>query len=275
VLWLGGGLQGPVAFWESSDVMPTKDAHHGLILRWIAMDRPLMRWLSTKGLALLLLALGAGVTSPLRAQAQTAASRCDGTLLEVRGDAEQQRATQRLRFSLGLDAEAGTADGALRELQGRLAALRQILLGFQVQDLRVTSPSTWQRPAERDRPALVQASLQVQGLLAPGRLQLLIRQVGALQGVRLAPVVAEADQSVNRQARQRLLRAGYQDALVQAREIAAAVGLGRVRPIEVQLDSGGPVMMRAMAEPSVPSFDPAELPQPTDRISLRVRFCAS
>ena len=88
-------------------------------------------------------------------------------------------------------------------------------------------------------------------------------------------MVAEADQSVNRLARQRLLRAGYQDALVQAREIAAAIGLGRVRPIEVQLDGGGPVMMRAMAEPSVPSFDPAELPQPTDRISLRVRFCAS
>jgi hypothetical protein len=92
--------------------------------------------------------------------------------------------------------------------------------------------------------------------------------------VRLAPVVAEADQSVNRQARQRLLRAGYQDALAQARGIAAAIGLGTVRPIEVQLDGGGPVMMRAMAEPSVPSFDPIELPQPTDRISLRVRFCA-
>ena len=249
--------------------------HHGLITPGMAMGRCLIGWLPTKGLALLLLALGTSVAAPLRAEAQTAAPRCDGTLLEVRGDAEQQRATQRLRFSLGLDAEAGTADGALRELQGRLAALRQILLGLQVQDLRVTSPSTWHRPAERDRPALVQASLQVQGLLAPGRLQLLIRQVGALQGVRLAPVIAEADQSVNRLARQRLLRAGYQDALVQAREIAAAIGLGRVRPIEVQLDGGGPVMMRAMAEPSVPSFDPAELPQPTDRITLRVRFCAS
>ncbi len=239
------------------------------------MDRCLMAWLSSKGLGLFLLALGAGVASPMRAEGLSAAPRCDGTLLEARGDAEQQRPTVRLRFSLALDAEAGTADSALGELQDRLAALRQILLGLQVQDLRVTSPTTWQRPAERDRPALVQASLQVQGQLAPGRLQPLIRQVGALQGVRLAPVVTEADQALNRQARQRLLRAGYQDALVQAREIAAAIGLVRVKPIEVQLDGGGPVMMRAMAEPSVPSFDPAELPQPTDRISLRVRFCAS
>jgi len=274
VFWLGGGLQGPVAVWESTDVMPTKDAHHGLIVRWNAMDRSLMRRLPTNGLALLLLAVGAGAASPLSAGAQMAPLRCDGTVLEARGDAEQKRPTQRLRFSLGLDAEAGTADGALRELQDRLAALRQILLGLQVQDLRVTSPTTWQRPAERDRPALVQASLQVQGLLAPIRLQPLIRQVGALPGVRLAPVVAEADPAANRQARQRLLRAAYQDALVQAREIASAIGLGRVRPLEVQLDGGGPVLMRTMATESVASFDPAELPQPADRISLRVRFCA-
>jgi hypothetical protein len=34
-----------------------------------------------------------------------------------------------------------------------------------------------------------------------------------------------------------------------------------------------PVAMRAMAADAAP-FDPAELPQPTDRLALQVRFCA-
>ena len=34
------------------------------------------------------------------------------------------------------------------------------------------------------------------------------------------------------------------------------------------------VMLRGMAAEAAP-FDPAELPQPTDRLSLFVRFCAS
>lgn len=254
--------------------MLTMARHHGFLQRTLSMDRRLISALGSQGIGLFLLALGAGAVSPLGAEAQTDTPRCDGTLLEARGEAEQQRPTQRLRFSLGVDAEAGSADAALGELQNRLAVLRRILLQLQVQDLRVTSPTTWQRPAEPGRLAVVQASLQVQGLLAPSRLQPLIRQVGSLQGVRLAPVVTEADQGSDRQVRKRLLRDAYQDALVQAREIAAAIGLGQVRPIEVQLDGGGPVMMRAMASESTPSFDPAELPQPTDRISLRVRFCA-
>ncbi|MFM7648595.1 MAG: hypothetical protein ACKO50_11120 [Cyanobium sp.] len=34
-----------------------------------------------------------------------------------------------------------------------------------------------------------------------------------------------------------------------------------------------PMPMRAMAAEAAP-FDPAELPQPTDRLALQVRFCA-
>ncbi len=222
---------------------------------------------------LALLALLALPAAPSRAQLRPA---CEGTLLEARGQAEQKRSTKRLRFSLALEAEAASADGALAELQRRLAAVRRKLQELQVQDLRVTSPNTWQRPAERQRPAAVQANLQLSGQLAPERLQPLIRQVGALPGVRLSPVATEADKAADRQVRQLLLRGAYQDALVQAREIAAAIGLSEVRPIEVQLEGGGgPVMMRTMAaDAGVPPFDPDELPQPVDRLSLQVRFCA-
>ncbi len=202
--------------------------------------------------------------------------RCEGTLLEARGSAEQERPTRRLAFSLSLEAEAATADGALQSLQERLAAVRTALQGQQAEELRVTSPSTWKREAERNRPAAVTASLQVSGRLLPQRLQALIREVGALPGVRLAPVGTEADRTLDATVRRQLLRAAYQDALDQAREVAAAVGLSRLAPLEVQVDGNDlrPMMMRAASAEAAPAFDPAELAQPKDRLGLMVRFCA-
>ncbi|KEF40878.1 MAG: hypothetical protein ER33_14555 [Cyanobium sp. CACIAM 14] len=202
--------------------------------------------------------------------------RCEGTLLEARGSAELERPTRRLSFSLSLEAEAATADAALQTLQQRLAAVRTALQRQQVEDLRVTSPSTWQRPAERDRPAVVTASLQVSGRLQPRQLQPLVREVGALPGVRLAPVSTVADRALDAAVRRQLLRAAYQDALAQAREVAAAVGLSRLVPLEVQVDGNElrPMLMRATADAAPPPFDPAELALPKDRLGLLVRFCA-
>lgn len=202
--------------------------------------------------------------------------RCEGTLLEARGSAEKERPTRRLSFSLSLEAEATTADGALQSLQERLAAVRTALQGQQVEELRVTSPSTWRREPERNRPAAVSASLQVSGRLEPQRLQALIRDVGALPGVRLAPVGTEADRGLDGAVRRQLLRGAYQDALAQAREVAAAVGLSKLHPLEVQLDGNElrPMLMRAAKADAAPPFDPAELDQPKDRLSLTVRFCA-
>jgi uncharacterized protein YggE len=121
----------------------------------------------------------------------------------------------------------------------------------------------------------VVASLQVSGALAPARLQGFIREVGALPGVRLNPVSGEADPAANTAVRSRLLRSAYQDALTQGRELATAIGLARLQPLEVRVDGQElrPMAMRAMVA-DAPPFDPAELPQPTDRLSLQVRFCA-
>ncbi len=202
---------------------------------------------------------------------------CGGTLVEARGSAELKRPTQRLRFSLALEAEAASADGALASLQRRLAEVRGRLKVLQVADLQVSSPSTWKRPASRGVPEVVQASLQVSGQLAPAQLQPLVRDVGGLPGVRLSPVATEADGAGDRAARRQLLRAAYQDALQQAEDVAAAMGLRQLQPLEVQLDGGSrPVPLRAMAmaDGAVPPFDPAELPGPLERLSLQVRFCA-
>ena len=203
---------------------------------------------------------------------------CTGTLVEARGSAELKRPTQRLRFSLTLEAEEPSTDAALASLQLRLAEVRTTLKSLQVVDLEVTSPSTWRRPASRLIPERVVASLQVSGQLAPAQLQPLVRQVGALPGVRLSPVATEADRPGDRAARATLLRAAYQDALQQGLDLSGAMGLkGALKPIEVQLEGGGrPVAMRAlaMADGAVPPFDPAELPGPMERLSLQVRFCA-
>jgi hypothetical protein len=141
----------------------------------------------------------------------------------------------------------------------------------------VSSPSTWQRPQEpRSAGPRVVASLQVSGQLAPERLQDFVRQLGALEGVRLNPVTAEADPAAMPAVRARLLRAAYQDALAQARDLAGAVGRSALQPLDVRVEGHDlrPVAMRAMAADAAP-FDPAELPQPTDRLALQVRFCAS
>ncbi len=223
--------------------------------------------------ALLALVAMAAWSRPAAAQVQL---RCEGTLLEARGRAEEERPTRRLSFSLSLEAEDPSADGALQSLQQRLAAVRSALQRQQVQDLRVTSPSTWRRPADRKRPAAVMASLRVSGRLMPQRLQALIREVGALPGVRLAPVGTEADRALDATVRRRLLRAAYQDALAQAGEVAGAIGLAQLSPLEVQVNGNDlrPVPMRTMADAAAPPFDPAELALPKDRLSLLVRFCA-
>jgi uncharacterized protein YggE len=96
--------------------------------------------------------------------------------------------------------------------------------------------------------------------------------------VKIDPVATEADAAGDRAARRQLLRAAYQDALQQAQDVAAAIGLRGLQPLEVLLEGGArPVAMRAMAmaaDAAVPPFDPAELPVPMERLSLQVRFCA-
>ena len=61
--------------------------------------------------------------------------RCDGTLLEARGSAEQELPIGQLRFSLSLEAEQRSSDGALALLQERLASVRSDLQGLQVLSL--------------------------------------------------------------------------------------------------------------------------------------------
>jgi len=202
---------------------------------------------------------------------------CNGTVLEARGSAELKRVTEELVFSLALEAEAVSSDAALAELQRRLAGVRRALQALKVRDLQVSSPTTWNRPAHRGTPAMVQASLQVSGQLPPAQLQALVRQVGAMPGVRLAPVSAKADRAGDRAARRQLLASAYQDALQQAQDGAAAMRLGQLQPLEMLVDGGSrPVPLRAagMADAAMAPFDPAELPKPMDQLSLRVRFCA-
>jgi uncharacterized protein YggE len=203
--------------------------------------------------------------------------RCDGTLLEARGQAEQKRPIRDLGLSLGLEAQGPSSDAALASLQGRLAQVRTALQSLEVRELQVSSPSTWTRQDRPGRADAVVANLQVSGRVLPQRLQSLIRSVGALPGVRLAPVTTVADPRDDNSVRRALLEAAYQDAQRQASEVAAAIGLRQLRPLEVQLDGGEmrpPIMMRAMAAPTPPPFDPNELTPPSDRLSLLARFCA-
>lgn len=227
-------------------------------------------------LAAALVGLAAGLGGPALAQTQVQLS-CGGTVLESTGRAEIRRAIDALQVSLRLEAQGATADAALALLQQRLAAVRSGLQTLRVQELQVSSPSTWPRPAQRDRPADVEASLSVQGQLQPQRLQQLVREVGRLPGVQLAPVGTSADAAQNRPVRRQLLQLAYRDALEQAQDMAAAIGLSQLQPLDLVVEGGPrPMPLRAMAsaDAAVPPFDPDELARPTDRLQLQVRFCA-
>ena len=249
-------------------------------LRWLGVllgvrRRPAVPGRLAPFSALLLLLAAFSLARPVRAA--EVQLQCQGTVLEARGSAERKRPLVRIAFSLNLEAEAPTADGALARLQSRLAAVRSALRDLGVEGLEVGSPSTWPRPAEPGRPALVQANLPVAGKLAAPQLQGLIRRVGALPGVRLAPVTPEADPAGASASRQALLAAAFQDAEAQVRPLAQLIGRPRLVPLQIQVEGGGgPVMMRAAmaAAAPPPSFDPAELPKPTDRLAMLVQFCA-
>jgi uncharacterized protein YggE len=200
---------------------------------------------------------------------------CAGTVLEARGSATLKRAIASLRLSLSLEAEAPTAQAALALLQQRLDPVRSGLQALNVNALRVSSPSVWNRAVPPGRPAVAQASLQVSGELAPAQLQNLISRVGGLPGVRLAPVDPQADRGADAASNRQLLQAAYQDALRRGQDLAAALGLTTLRPLQVQSDGGlRPEPMVAMARSAPAPFDPRELPEPTDRLSLTVTFCA-
>jgi uncharacterized protein YggE len=201
---------------------------------------------------------------------------CAGALLEARGQAERRRAVASLKASLSLEAEGKSADRALGLLQQRLATVRTALQALQVEDLRVTSPATWERAAEAGRPAAVQASLQVSGSLQPARLQALIRSVGALPGVRLAPVATEADRREDGSVRRELLSQAYGDAVHQVQPLADLIGRPRLRALEIRVEAAEAPLyaVRGMAADAAPPFNPDELNPPRERLGMQVRFCA-
>ena len=235
--------------------------------------------------SLLLAAVGATLLAPQALALQTARAAqvqlqltCSGTVLDARGNASLKRSINKLRVVLSLEADAPSAKAALNLLQERLDAVRRALQGLQVQELRVSAPSVWNRYVPAGKPAVVEASSQVSGQLAPAQLQQLISQVGGLPGVRLAPVEAEADSSDDLASHQQLVQAAYRDALQRAQALAAAIGLSKVRPLQVELDGGyrpQPMVAMAMPRRAPAAFDPRELPEPVDRLAVAVTFCAT
>ena len=210
---------------------------------------------------------------PLQARAQVQLQlRCSGTLVEARGSAQRQRPMAKLAFSLALEAEATRSAEALATLQLRLDAVRRQLQSLDVADLQVSGPSTW-----TGRNSRITASLQVSGKLEPRHYQSLVREVGGLAGVRLAPVTGQADPAEDRASAQALLQAAYQDALRQAKQLAAVMGLRQVRPLQVQLEAmPQPYLLKSVAADAAPAaqpFNADELGPPTDRLSLQASFC--
>jgi len=237
-----------------------------------------IRALAALAAAPLLAALAQAALPPAAAAQVQLQLSCAGTVLEARGSAMLKRPITKLNVSMTLEAEAPTAKAALTLLQERLDPVRRALQALAIEELRISSPSVWNRYVPAGKPAVFEASSRVSGKLAPTRLQALISQVGVLPGVRLAPVDAEADKAGDAASSRQLLQAAYRDALQRGQDLAAAIGLSSLQPLQVQIEGGvRPMPMAAMAlRGAAPApFDPRELPEPSDQLSLAVTFCAT
>ena len=236
--------------------------------------RQAMAWMTVSWMAVAGL-VGSGIPHAAMAEGQVQLT-CAGTLLEARGQAERQRPTARLRASLSLDADAGSAVEALDRLQQRLASVRSALQALGAQDLRVSSPSTWARPRTNEQDAIVAANVQVSASLPPDKLQALIRTVGTLAGVRLAPVETEADPGATAQVREELFKEAYRDALNQAQPMASLINRSVLTPVEIRLETDGMQIpfLRTMSANATPPFNPDELNKPRNHLAMLVRFCA-
>ena len=90
-----------------------------------------------------LLLLPSAALLPRTAKAEIQGPFCRGTLLQLNVRESGESRTDRFRFNLRLEAEASTTSGALQQLSGRQARLREVLESLVDGRLVIPAPSTY------------------------------------------------------------------------------------------------------------------------------------
>ena len=200
--------------------------------------------------------------------AEPGPSRCSGTVLQLQVQSQASSSFDRVRFNLGLEAEASSPAEALELLNQRLSQLRTVVTPLATGPLTVPAPSSSGYGSSRLR---YRASTSVSGVVSKANYDPLIQAAGRQPGVSLQGFTALPASASEAQLQSTLLREALADGRRQAEATASALGLRTVRLLRIDQRSGGG--FRPMPMLAARNFNPDEAPAPERSVSLGLDYC--
>ncbi|MFL0728682.1 MAG: SIMPL domain-containing protein [Prochlorococcus sp.] len=199
--------------------------------------------------------------------------RCDGTLLQLSVQERGEMRSERFRFSLQVEAEAGTPSAAMDQLNERLATVRSRVRSLSLGELQIPAPRSYSTGGSAGKPRLQRATTSVSGEVGRPNYDALIQIAGRLPGVELRGMSSLAEAGSEKKLEDELLRRALQQGKRQAGTTSAALGLKQVRLMRIDKRGGTThkplVTYRAAAQ----KFDPGEAPKPRQSITLNLDYC--
>ena len=200
---------------------------------------------------------------------------CKGTLLQLQVQERGSSATDRFRFSLGLQAEAPSKAAAMALLTQHLDRARQDLKPFALASLNIPAPRSYSYGGSSSSdPKMERATTSLSGEVSRRNYDALIQLAGRLPGVRLQGMTSLASSRGGESLEDQLLKQVLKEGRRRAKVAASALGLDRVDLLRINQRGGGvwPVAY-AEARMSKPVFRPDEAPKPTRSLSVGLDYC--
>ncbi len=240
----------------------------GVLIQQITRCRPLSK-------SAILAPIVVGIAFCSATPGLASARECKGTLLQINVQESGSTASDRFRFSLGLQAEASSKSAAMALLNQRLDQARQELKPFALGALNIRAPRSYSYGGgSSSNPKLERATTRLGGEVSRSNYDALIQLAGRLPGVRLQGMTSLASSSGGESLEDRLFKQALKEGGRRAKVAANALGLGRVDLLRINQRSGGvrPVVYEA-ARMSKPTFRPDEAPKPTRSLKLGLDYC--
>ena len=197
---------------------------------------------------------------------------CRGTLLQLNVRETGESRTDRFRFNLRLEAEASTTSGALEQLSGRQARLREVLEPLVDGRLVIPAPNTYAMDGSQPSSGY-RAATTITGTVGRSNYNTLIQRAGRLPGVRLQGMTSLPSAEAQDRLQDQLLEKALQRGQREAERTAAALGLRRVALLRIDQRSHATVRPAPMAVGAVSRFRPEEAPLPKASLSLALDYC--
>ena len=200
---------------------------------------------------------------------------CDGTLLQLQVQERGSTASDRFRFSLGLQAEAPSKAAAMALLNQRLDRARQEMRPLALGALNIPAPRSYSfGGGSSSSPKLERATTSLGGEVSRGNYDALIQLAGRLPGVHLQGTTSLPSSRGGVALDDQLLKRALKEGRRRANVTASTLGLGRVDLLRINQRGGGmrPVAY-AEARMSRPAFRPDEAPKPQRSLTLGLEYC--